>query len=57
MSAKNKDLIERFCDALWLQEGLSANTLEAYRRDPGRPDPRVSKSGATPLSVFHSHPL
>lgn len=33
MSAKNKDLIERFCDALWLQEGLSANTLEAYRRD------------------------
>ncbi|MHB1141053.1 MAG: site-specific tyrosine recombinase XerD [Sulfuricaulis sp.] len=33
MSAKNKDLIERFCDALWLQEGLSANTLKAYRRD------------------------
>jgi integrase/recombinase XerD len=33
MSARNKDLIERFCDALWLQEGLSANTLEAYRRD------------------------
>src|SRR3989344_1213856 len=33
MSAGNKDLIERFCDTLWLQEGLSANTLEAYRRD------------------------
>jgi len=33
MSAGNKDLIERFCDALWLQEGLSANTLDAYRRD------------------------
>jgi len=33
MSASNKDLIERFCDTLWLQEGLSANTLEAYRRD------------------------
>jgi integrase/recombinase XerD len=33
MSAGDKDLIERFCDTLWLQEGLSANTLEAYRRD------------------------
>jgi integrase/recombinase XerD len=33
MSAGSKDYIERFCDALWLQEGLSANTLEAYRRD------------------------
>ena len=33
MSASNKDLIERFCDTLWLQDGLSANTLEAYRRD------------------------
>lgn len=33
MSAADKDVIERFCDALWLQEGLSANTLEAYRRD------------------------
>ena len=26
-------LIERFCDALWLEHGLSQNTLEAYRRD------------------------
>src|SRR3972149_5602170 len=33
MSAGNKDLIERFCDALWLREGLSANTRDAYRRD------------------------
>lgn len=33
MSAPDKESIERFCDALWLQEGLSANTLEAYRRD------------------------
>jgi integrase/recombinase XerD len=27
------DLIDRFIDALWLEEGLSANTLAAYRRD------------------------
>ncbi len=33
MSTADKDIIERFCDAIWLQEGLSVNTLEAYRRD------------------------
>jgi integrase/recombinase XerD len=26
-------LIDEFCDALWLEDGLSKNTLEAYRRD------------------------
>jgi integrase/recombinase XerD len=25
--------IDRFADALWLEDGLSANTLESYRRD------------------------
>ncbi len=25
--------IDRFCDALWLEDGLSPNTLAAYRRD------------------------
>ena len=25
--------IDRFIDALWLEDGLSANTLAAYRRD------------------------
>lgn len=25
--------IDAFCDALWLEDGLSKNTLEAYRRD------------------------
>src|SRR5512134_117754 len=48
MSAKNKDLIERFCGALWLQEGLSANTLEAYRRDLEGLERWMSKRG-TPL--------
>ena len=33
MSASDKDAIERFCDALWLEDGLSANTLDAYRSD------------------------
>jgi integrase/recombinase XerD len=33
MSTPDKDIIERFCDAIWLQDGLSVNTLDAYRRD------------------------
>ena len=26
-------MIDEFCDALWLEDGLAKNTLEAYRRD------------------------
>ena len=26
-------LVSRFCDALWLEDGLSQNTIDAYRRD------------------------
>ena len=26
-------LIDRLCDALWLEDGLSRNTIDAYRRD------------------------
>ena len=26
-------LLDAFCDALWLEDGLSRNTLESYRRD------------------------
>ncbi len=31
--AGNAGLIDEFCDALWLEDGLSKNTLESYRRD------------------------
>jgi integrase/recombinase XerD len=51
MSAKNKDLIERFCDALWLQEGLSANTLEAYRRDLEGLERWITKRGTALASA------
>ncbi len=27
------ELLDRFCDALWLEHGLARNTLESYRRD------------------------
>ena len=29
----NSGLIDEFCDALWLEDGLARNTLEAYRSD------------------------
>ena len=29
----NEGLLDEFCDALWLEDGLSRNTLESYRRD------------------------
>jgi integrase/recombinase XerD len=31
--AASQDAIDRFLDALWIEDGLSANTLAAYRRD------------------------
>ncbi len=33
LSPAHQDTIDRFVDALWLEEGLSRNTLAAYRRD------------------------
>ena len=37
LSSSDSDtrLIDGFADALWLQDGLAANTLQAYRRDLG----------------------
>ena len=26
-------IVDEFCDALWLEDGLSKNTLDAYKRD------------------------
>jgi integrase/recombinase XerD len=33
MRAEDAAVLDEFCDAVWLQDGLSRNTLEAYRRD------------------------
>ena len=33
MKVSSNSEIDAFCDALWLEDGLSRNTLEAYRRD------------------------
>src|SRR5258708_36442858 len=33
MNPENASLLDDFCDAVWLEDGLSKNTLESYRRD------------------------
>jgi integrase/recombinase XerD len=33
LSAADAALLDAFCDALWLEDGLAKNTLESYRRD------------------------
>ena len=32
-AADNVQLIDEFCDALWLEQGLAKNSIDAYRRD------------------------
>jgi len=51
MNASDKEITERFCDALWLQEGLSANTLDAYRRDLEGFGRWLSAQGATLMTA------
>lgn len=36
MANRDSGIIDEFCDALWLEDGLAKNTLEAYRRDLGQ---------------------
>jgi len=33
ISLASQEAVERFCDACWLEDGLSQNSLSAYRRD------------------------
>ena len=33
LPAASAEAIDRFVDALWIEDGLAANTLAAYRRD------------------------
>jgi len=36
LSGTETPLIDAFCDALWLEDGLAKNTLASYRRDLGQ---------------------
>ena len=33
MADRDSGVIDEFCDALWLEDGLARNTLDSYRRD------------------------
>jgi len=33
LTVEDASLLDAFCDTLWLEDGLSKNTLESYRRD------------------------
>jgi len=33
MNAENAALLDEFCDAVWLEDGLAKNTLDSYHRD------------------------
>ena len=46
---KGAELVDAFCDALWLEDGLAKNTLEAYRRDLGLLDGWLDKSAGKSL--------
>ncbi len=45
MAENDADLVARLLDYLWLQERLSRNTLDAYRRDLGKVSARLAAAG------------
>jgi integrase/recombinase XerD len=49
------DLLDEFCDALWLEDGLSRNTLDSYRRDLTQFQAWLARShGRSLLEAAHS---
>jgi integrase/recombinase XerD len=44
-------LIDAFCDALWLEDGLARNTLESYRRDLAQLADWLEKQQGRPLAA------
>lgn len=52
---KGSDIIEQFLDAVWLERGLSNNTLAAYRRDLAAFSSFLDKQSSALLNVDLSH--
>jgi integrase/recombinase XerD len=52
-SADGDALLDEFCDALWLEDGLARNTLESYRRDVRQFSAWLAQS--TGKSLLHAH--
>jgi integrase/recombinase XerD len=56
MATESQAAIDRFVDAVWLEDGLSANTLAAYRRDLlALADWLLTSSGTALDAVQESH--
>ncbi len=51
MSGGNSELIDRFCDALWLEQGLSQATIAAYRSDLVLAERFLGERGCGDLAV------
>ena len=51
MPENNQAAIDRFVDAVWLEDGLSANTLAAYRRDLAALAQWLHQNAATALDA------
>ena len=45
----NAGLVDEFCDALWLEDGLARNTLDSYRRDLAQLSGWLAVHGGTTL--------
>ncbi|TAN77984.1 MAG: site-specific tyrosine recombinase XerD [Gallionella sp.] len=51
----NAELLDEFCDNLWLEDGLSRNTLDSYRRDLNKFAAWLEKQcGASILQATHA---
>ncbi len=48
-----QDVLDEFSDALWLEEGLSKNTLVSYRRDVAKLAAWLASRGSTLYSATH----
>jgi integrase/recombinase XerD len=46
-------LIDEFCDALWLEDGLARNTLDAYRRDLAQLEQWLMRQRKSLLQATH----
>jgi integrase/recombinase XerD len=50
---KNAGLVDEFCDALWLEDGLARNTLDAYRRDLAQLEQWLARQRKSLLDAAH----
>ena len=62
MLVQNEEVVEKFLDSLWLEKGLSQNTLDSYRRDLSAFSQWLSEIGLTQvkrqdLTRYLSHRL